>query len=309
MRKLLPNQNAMYQNDSKFDISSFDYFDSHVHLFPSRLFNALWSYFENNYWPIYRKGSPESLVRSLISEYNVKHFVILNYAHKKGIAQSLNNWTSDFSMSPECKGNAIPFGTIHPDDIDISQEMDRIFGELNFAGIKLQLMVTNFHIWDKRMEPVYQKILQYEKILLVHIGTGPSYSNYHPQSFLQCSHVGYKHFRRFIAKYPEINVIVPHLGADEYEKMWALAEIYPNLYFDTAMICAKDNTAFEDKMSLIDDEKLYAISDRILFGSDFPNIPYDFRNSVLGWLERDMESSFYRKIFSNNAKTLFKSYL
>jgi len=306
MRKYLSGN---HQIDPKFDFSSFSYFDAHTHFFPQRIFTAIWHYFEDNYWPIYRKGDPENLAQALTSEYNVNHFVILNYAHKKGIAHSLNTWTYEFCMAPNQKGIAIPFGTIHPDDNNRTQEMDRIFGVLGFAGIKLQLMVTNFHIRDKRMEQVYKKILQYDKILVVHIGTGPTYSNFNPQAKLQSPYVGSRHLQRFMEKYPEMKVIVPHLGAEEYEIMWDLTEVFPNLYFDTAMICAKENPAFDDKMNLIDDEKLYAISDRILFGSDFPNIPYDFRNSVLGWLERDMEYSFYEKLFFCNAKSLFKSYL
>lgn len=187
--------------------------------------------------------------------------------------------------------------------------MDRIFNKLKFAGVKLQLMVTNFHIWDKRMEPVYQKILQHDKVLLVHIGTGPTYSNFNPGMTLQSPYVGFKHLRRFMENYPDMKVVVPHLGAEEYEKMWVLTEEFHNLHFDTAMIGVKDNPAFDDGMTLVDDEKLYQISDRILFGSDFPNIPYGYRNSVLGWLERDMKHSFYEKLFFRNAETLFKEYL
>ena len=295
------------QEETKFDFSSFSYFDAHTHFFPQRMFDAIWRYFADNYWPIYQKGEPESLAQALITDYAVKHFVVLNYAHKKGIAHSLNNWTNDFCTSPNLKGVAIPFGTIHPEDNDKAQEMDRIFGDLGFAGIKLQLMVTDFYILDERMEEVYQKILEYDKILLVHIGTGPSRSNFNPQEVLKCPYVGFKYLKGFMEKYPEMKVVVPHLGADEFEIMWTLIDDFPNLYFDTAMICAKENPAFDDKMNLVGDEKFYTISDRILFGSDFPNIPYRYQNSVLGWLERDMERSFYEKLFFGNAKSLFGS--
>ncbi|MHA2224855.1 MAG: amidohydrolase family protein [Candidatus Hodarchaeales archaeon] len=297
------------QIDRKFDFSTFDYFDTHTHFFPDSIFSAIWHYFEENYWPIHLKERPENLAKILTSEYNVKHFVILNYAHKKGMAHSLNNWTYNFCMSPILRKIALPFGTIHAADNDRILEMDRIFGDFGFAGIKLQLMVTNFHIWDNRLTQVFQKILEYERILVVHIGTGPTYSNFNPGTTLQSPYVGFKHLQQFMEKYPEMKVIVPHLGAEEYEKMWGLVQNFPNLYFDTAMIGVKDNPAFNDEMNLVNDEKLYAISDRILFGSDFPNIPYDFRNGVLGWLERGMERTFYEKLFSRNAERLFKDFI
>ncbi|MFX0062084.1 MAG: amidohydrolase family protein [Candidatus Hermodarchaeota archaeon] len=291
-----------------FKFTDFSYFDAHTHFFPPPLLNAIWCYFETNYWPIYRKDTPEALAQALVSEYRVKHFLILNYAHKSGIAREMNDWTYDFCSASQRSGIAIPFGTIHPSDEDRAHEMDRIFGKLRFAGIKLQLMVTDFNIWDKRMDPVYQKILQYNRILLVHIGTGPTYSNFHPGKALQCPYLGYKNLRRLMDKYPEMKVIVPHLGAQEYEQMWSLIKDFPNLYFDTAMISVKSNPAFDDQLHLVNNEILYEIADRVLFGSDFPNIPYNFRNSVLGWLERNMERTFYEKIFFRNAESLFRDY-
>ena len=287
-------------------LPSYPYFDTHTHFFPPKLLTKIWNYFEQNYWPIHKKDTPENLAQILYSEFHIEHFVVLNYAHKKGIAQEMNDWTHKFCKDSRIK--AIPFGTIHPDDDNRVNEMDRIFDNFGFAGIKLQLMVTDFHIWDKRMEPIYNKILQYDRILLVHIGTGPTHSNFNPGVTIQCPYVGFKHFRPFMQKYPEMKVIIPHLGANEYEDMWALVKEYPNLYFDTAMIGVKNNPAFDDKLTLIDDEKLYNISDRIMFGSDFPNIPYNYRNSVLGWFERNMNRTFYEKLFFRNAQSLFREY-
>ncbi|MHA2304287.1 MAG: amidohydrolase family protein [Candidatus Hodarchaeales archaeon] len=296
------NDRQIERNIIKF--ANFDYIDFHTHFFPQKMLTAIWQYFENNYWPIYKKDSPENLAQSLISEFRVKKFILLNYAHKSGIARSLNDWTYGFCNTSGIKPYCIPFGTVHPDDKDIGSEMDRIFEDFGFAGLKLQLMVTDFSITDKRLEIVFQKIIQYNKILLVHIGTGPSYSNYYPDSRLEGAYVGVKHLNRFLEQYPDIKVVVPHLGAEEYDKMWELTGIFPNLYFDTAMIGVKDNPAFDDKLSKISNEKLYSISDRLLFGSDFPNIPYRYQKSVIGWLERDMEYSFYEKLFFRNGKTL-----
>ena len=42
-----------------------------------------------------------------------------------------------------------------------------------------------------------------------------------------------------------------------------------------------------------------------LYGSDFPNIPYEYERSTQGLLELDMPRGFYENIFYNNAKKLF----
>ena len=159
------------------------------------------------------------------------------------------------------------------------------------------------------MESVYEKILEFNRILIVHIGTGPTYSNFNPGKSIYCPYVGVKHLTQFLNSYPNIKIIVPHLGAAEYEEMWGLTHDFHNLYFDTAMIGVIDNPAFDDGLSSINNERLYEISDRILFGSDFPNIPYDYQNSIQGWLQRDMDQSFYEKLFFRNAEKVFSDYL
>lgn len=291
------------------EFQDFNYFDVHTHFFPKKLLDAIWDNLEKHYWPIYLKDTAENLAIKLVSDFRVKKFLILTYAHKPGIASSINEWTNNFCSSPQLKSFAIPFGTIHPGDTLKSEEMDRIFCEFGFAGIKLQLMVTDFHIYDQRMKPVYDKIMEYDKVLFVHIGTYPTYTKYFPGRKYQFPYTGVVHLERFMEEYPEMKVIVPHMGADEYKSMWKLLEKHPNLYFDTASIEVKDNSFIDDGMRAINNEQLYDISDRILFGSDYPNIGWGYRNSVLGWLERDMDHSFYEKIFYENASRLFREYI
>ena len=290
----------------KHNNNSFPIIDTHTHFFPPLLMKAVWDFFEHHYWPINRKGTIDDLANFLTSECKVVKHVVLNYAHKKGLASWLNKWTHKFCSDDERKGKTVPFGTIHPDDEKKSDEMDLIFSSYEFKGLKLQLMVTDFQIWDKRMKPVYQKIMDYDRILLPHIGTGPRHSNYNPGKTISCPFVGVKHLKRFLASYPEMKIIVPHMGTDEYEEMWRLIDEYPNLYFDTAMIGVKNNPAFNDGLTLISNERLYSLADRLLFGSDFPNIPYKYDDAIKGWLERGMKEEFYEKLFFKNANKLFK---
>ena len=303
-------ENQMSGEKALFKYNDFHYFDAHAHFFPPKLFNSIWKYFEEHYWPIHYKNTSENLALKLMSDFRVKHFLTLNYAHKPGTARSLNDWTHSFCSSPELKGVAIPFGSIHPGDENRIEEADRIFNQFGFAGIKLQLIATDFYIYDPRMKPVYNKIIEYDKVLLVHVGTYPTYTNYFPGLKIQSPYTGgVKHLEQLMAEYPQMKVIVAHMGAEEYDAMWSLTKRYPNLYFDTATICVKGNKGFDDMMYLVPNERLYEISDHILFGTDFPNIPWAYENSILGWLERGMDRSFYEKIFYRNAERLFHDYI
>ncbi|MHA1486226.1 MAG: amidohydrolase family protein, partial [Promethearchaeota archaeon] len=62
----------------------------------------------------------------------------------------------------------------------------------------------------------------------------------------------------------------------------------------------------KDNMELPSEEELLSHEDRILFGSDFPNIPYDYSCSIEGLLNLNLPKSFYNKVFYENAKRIFR---
>ena len=170
-------------------------------------------------------------------------------------------------------------------------------------------MVTSFNLSDERMLPVYQKILDFNRVLIVHVGTGPDHSNFHPNMTLRSPYVGIRYLRPFLEQFPKLKVIVPHLGVNEFKEMWELIDDFPNLYFDTAMVGVKDNPAFSDPLVSIDNQELTELADHLMFGSDFPNIPYNYQNAISSWLERKMDTSFYQKLFFENAQKLFRDYI
>ena len=66
--------------------------DFHVHLFPDKLFDAIWEYFASTYgFNILHELHYQECV-DYLSKQGVEYIVYSNYAHKKGIAKDLNTW-------------------------------------------------------------------------------------------------------------------------------------------------------------------------------------------------------------------------
>jgi len=147
------------------------------------------------------------------------------------------------------------------------------------------------------MHDIYKIVVDRGKWITFHVGTAPYHNQY----------VGYKNFIKFIEKYPNINVIVAHLGIYETHKFFNLLNKYNNLYLDTAMVYLPK--AFTKKwienIELPSEEELLSYEDRILFGSDFPNISYEYASSAEGLLNLNLPKSFYEKVFYENAKRIF----
>jgi len=193
--------------------------------------------------------------------------------------------------------NAIPFGCVWPEDKNKFDYISKIFDEYNFFGIKVQPLVQNFYPNDERMHDIYKIIVDRGKWYTIHAGTAP-YSN---------KYLGYDTFIKLIENFPNMHIIVAHLGTYEYTKFFNLLDKYENLYLDTAMVYVP-NYIFEKwnkKPELPKPEELLSYQDRILFGSDFPNIPFDYELSTQNLFELNLPKSFYNKIFYNNAKKLF----
>ena len=89
--------------------------DIHTHLMPERLMQAVRSYFRAHLWHPWYDGPPETLVPSLL-QAGIDRFVFMPYAHRDGMARSLNHWVANVAST--FAPHAIGFGTFHPDDED-----------------------------------------------------------------------------------------------------------------------------------------------------------------------------------------------
>ncbi len=265
--------------------------DAHVHLFPDPLFRAIWRWFDRNGWKVRYRVFSDELVR-LLKGQGIGRFFLLNYAHKPGMSEALNVWTHEFSQKcPE----AIPFGAVHPDDKEPARILDRCFRDFGFHGIKFHCHVTGIRPDDERMFPIYEKICEYDRLLTIHSGIGPSLKGYRETTR---SISGASFTRNLLKRFGGLKVIVPHLGADEIDLFFDLMEEFPNLRLDTTM-------AFSHYFPLeIPWEKIERFSDRILYGSDFPNIPYEMSTEVNEIRASPLSEAAREKILFRNALEL-----
>ena len=95
-------------------------------------------------------------------------------------------------------------------------------------------------------------------------------------------------------------------GDDRLEhEVLSLVTKYPNLYVDTTMALAPAARRYVGAdPAAITDEALIRYQDRILFGSDFPLIPYDYEEERRWAWDRALPDLVRRKIFHDNAARL-----
>jgi predicted TIM-barrel fold metal-dependent hydrolase len=92
---------------------------------------------------------------------------------------------------------------------------------------------------------------------------------------------------------------VPHLGFDDTERFEQMLAAYPNLYLDTTMVIGG---YFERHPDV---EILRRWPERILFGTDFPNIPYEWDRELRALRALKLPAADEERILSGNALRLF----
>jgi hypothetical protein len=265
--------------------------DFHVHLFPDRLFDAIWDYFAKVYrWNILHRLYAQDCIHYLFQR-NVQPFVYSNYAHKKDVALYLNQWNRQILDEFE---DIYCFAAFHPDDDNAIEIAQDILKHPKVIGIKLQFLVTQFYPTDERLFPLYELIIEKQKRLLLHIGTGPAGNKF----------VGADQFTQVLKRYPELPANIAHMGGFEYQRFIELLDRYPNLVLDTAFSFLPQRKL----MFSLDSSWLLTYQDRIVYGSDFPNLICPRKNEIDSLVSFNFDKTFYQKIFYQNGIKLINKH-
>lgn len=251
--------------------------DVHTHLFPERLMAAVRGALGDLYgWSFDLPSNPDAF-GSFVRERGTERFCVLPYAHRPGMAQSLNQWMAETTASTP---GAIGFACVHPDD-DVAAVLSQAFDGLGLRGVKLHHQVQNVAPDDRRLEPLYGIMRERDLPLIVHAGRGPTDNGM----------VGAERFRALMERYPDLRICVAHLGAPEPAEFVGMLGDYPRMHLDTSGMGARS----------LDGLGIERVTDRILFGTDAPNIAFDYELAITRITEIGLGAEAERAIFRDNA--------
>jgi predicted TIM-barrel fold metal-dependent hydrolase len=235
--------------------------DAHVHVFPDNIFSAIWSWFDENAWPIRYRMTTSGVLEYLLSR-GVSRVVALQYAHKPGISRWLNEY-----MVEKCREfpeKVSGLATVFPGEADAGQILKEAFDN-GLKGVKLHAHVQCFDMDSEAMGLIFDLCQAERKPMVMHVSREPKSTAYRCDPYQLC---GAEKLERVLRNFPGLKICVPHLGFDEFSAYQKLIEQYDRLWLDTTMIMA-DYFPLKDPVNLRDFR-----AERIMYGSDFPNLPY-----------------------------------
>ena len=267
--------------------------DVHTHFMPPNVLAKVWDYFEQDRiavgqrWPItYRRAEDERV--ALLRAFGVLRFGALLYPHKPRMASWLNSWAADFAArTPDALHSATFFaepgaGAYVADAIGAGA---RLF--------KAHLQVGGFDPRDTLLDPVWGVLAEARVPVIVHCGSGPTPGRY----------TGPGPISEVLARHPRLIMIVAHLGTPEYGEFLGLTQRHPGVYLDTTMAF----TDFLERLAPFPASLLPALAaaaDRILLGSDFPNIPYPYLHQLRALARLGLGAPWLRAVCHDNAARL-----
>jgi predicted TIM-barrel fold metal-dependent hydrolase len=267
--------------------------DIHTHFMPHRLLDRIRAYFDaagpllGREWPItYRQGEAERL--EILRGYGVLAFTSLAYPHKPGMAESLNAWTADFAArTPECLHSA----TFFPEP-EAAQYVPAAI-EAGVRVFKAHIQVGGYDPGDPLLDPVWGVLADAGVPVIAHCASGPVGTPF----------TGPAPMSRVLERHPALRLVVAHFGLPEYDGFLDLAERYDGVLFDTTM-------AFTDFFGHVelpdrDRKRIAEFEERILFGSDFPNIPYSYFEALESLARLDFGDGWLRAVCHGNAARIF----
>jgi predicted TIM-barrel fold metal-dependent hydrolase len=266
--------------------------DVHTHLHPPKLFAAIRRWFaENSDWDLARNPTEPANVAAALRAAGADRFVFFSYAHKPGMARELNAWLA--KTSRELGGYGVPLATVHPGDAEYVEDL-RLALDDGCIGLKMHEDVQRVYADDERFDPIYRELAARGAFLLVHAGSIPW--EYVPGA-------GFGRVIRVLERHPSLNVVVAHYGAPDSQAYFEAMDAHPRLHLDTTMVFAADSPV-RGEIGVFDATPIVAHADRVLYGTDFPNIPYEYDRERNGIEALGLSDDVLQAVMHDNAARL-----
>ncbi|MDQ2958272.1 MAG: amidohydrolase [Actinomycetota bacterium] len=265
----------------------------HVHFLPPGMLAKVWQYFDQadtHYgmaWPIHYRLSESDRIATL-EALGVRRFPTLCYPHKAGMAEWLNDWCARFAAEHEQAVHSATFFAEPGAASYVGKALDagaRIF--------KVHVQVGEFDPSDELLDETWGLLSEAGVPVVVHCGSGP----------LPGTHTGPGPIGLVLQRHPALTAVIAHCGAPEYAEHLALAQRYRNVYLDTTMV----GTRFMNRIAPVPAEVLAGYrdaGDKIVLGSDFPNIPYSYASQIQSLVDWDFGDDWLRHVLWHNGAAL-----
>lgn len=269
-------------------------YDVHVHFLPPPVMARVRQHFDEagpligRAWPIHYRGDDVERVAQLRT-LGVRRFSALPYAHKPGVAEYLNDWAAAFADDVP---DALRSATFYPEPEAAGYVAERIAAGTEV--FKVHVQVGDFDPNDPVLDKVWGKLADAGVPVVIHGNSGP----------VPNRHTGPEPMRALLQAHPRLVAVFAHMGAPDYAEFLDITERSERAFVDTTMAF----TGFFEEMAPFPTDRLPQLAglrEKVLLGSDFPNIPYPYAHQLEALERLDLGEDWLRAVCWENGVQLF----
>ncbi len=151
------------------------------------------------------------------------------------------------------------FLSVDPTQEGWERELREGHVDLGLRGIKLLPMYAGFRPDDERLDPLWRYATEHRLPVLLHTGT-----TFIAQAPLECTLP--RHIDVVATRFPEVKIIMAHLGHPYEGECIVTARKHPNVYTDISALHYRP-WQFYNSLMLVQE---YGVWGKLLFGTDYP---------------------------------------
>jgi predicted TIM-barrel fold metal-dependent hydrolase len=168
-----------------------------------------------------------------------------------------NDYLADYCR--RAPGRWFGFASVNPVEPGARAELERAHEELKLPGLKLGPVYQNYHPLDPRAFPVYAYAEKMGIPIIIHQATTfPREAPLARALPLQLDELA--------IRFPELRVVLAHIGHPWEEDCVVTIRKHPNLYADISALHGRPWRFYQAMVTCVE----YGVADKLLFGSDFP---------------------------------------
>ncbi len=168
--------------------------------------------------------------------------------------------------------------------------------ELGFIGFHFHPIMQHFAVSDTRYYPVFELINELKAAVMVDVGTTGMGAGMPGGHGAVIRHAHPSHIDQLAADFPDLKIIMAHPGWPWVEETTAVALHKGNVYWEMSGWAPK---YFPGNLKT---DMRGRLQDKIMFGSDYPSLPYE--RVLREWRELGYKDEVMEKIMHGNAERI-----
>jgi len=207
-----------------------------------------------------------------------------------------NRWTCEVARENKGLWALISIDFLQEPE-EMVEEVDTKVRQLGAKGLKLHPIANAYFPWDKKLWPVYSKAEELGIPILFHSGKFELPSE--DDSFGRPNQ-----FEKVARSFPDLKIVLAHLGKGFYEESVEVAKKCPNISFDMSTCFYEEGRFSKELIPKTTDLMKTIGTHRVMFGTDWPW--FDPLKDIENIKNMNLSDDEKAAILGLNAKRIFQ---